>query len=354
MAKRTGAPTIRDVARKADVSVGTASRVINGEASVKQAVRARVLAAIQELDYRPNAVAQSMRRRSTKMVGCIIREINIPSLAAFVRAAQGVLDEAGHSLLLSNSHGLASRERKLLDRLESQKTEGVLFGPYTKMDETFDAFLRGLSAALVLVDRDQPDWTDCVMADHAGAMEAATTHLLELGHRRILLMTGAGDIYPARERIAGYKRAFEKKGLPSPEDMIRSTGFSASEGFDEVTRALTQEARPTAVIAGGIDMLPGVLRAIRHLGLSIPAEVSVLDTGDSELAQLHKPPISTVRWDQGAIGRIAAQLLLNRIENPRMETPQRVLIPVEYIPRQSFAPPRLYTDATSRSRPEVL
>lgn len=339
MPKKTGEPTLRDVAENASVSIGTASRVINGAANVKHAVRAKVLAAIDELGYRPNAIAQSMRRRSTKMVGCIIREINIPSLAAFVRAAQGVLDQAGYSLLLSNSHGLASRERKLLDRLESQKTEGVLFGPYTQVDEAFNSFLRGLSAAVVLVDRDQPDWSDCIVADHAGAMETATTHLLELGHRRILLMTGASDIYPARERIKGYKRAFKKKGLEPDTEMIRSTGFGSKEGFMEMTRALTLSVCPTAVMAGGIDMLPGLLRAIRSANLAIPEDISVIDSGDSELAQLHDPPISTVRWDQGEIGRIAAQLLLSRIENPTIKEPQRILVPVEYVPRNSVASP---------------
>lgn len=337
MANRKGAATLREVAARAGVSVGTASRVINGASNVKSHIRAKVLHAIEDLGYRPNTIAQSMRRGSTKMVGCIIREINIPSLAAFVRAAQEVLDLAGYSLLLSNSHGLASRERTLLNRLGSQKAEGILFGPYTAISAEFEAYLRDLDARMVLIDRDAPAWADFVLADHAGAMEAATKHLLDLGHRRILLMTGPSEIYPARERIRGYRSAFSKAGLLPEDAMIRPIGFRSAEGFEQLTHALSEPRRPSAVIAGGIDMLPGALRVIRALNLRIPEDISVIDSGDSELAQLYDPPISTTRWDQGEIGRIAAQLLLDRMKGIGSKVPQHILVPVDYIPRGSYA-----------------
>jgi DNA-binding LacI/PurR family transcriptional regulator len=173
----------------------------------------RVQQAIEKLGYRPNAIAQSMRRRSTHMIGRIIRDINIPVLADFVRAARDVLDEAGYSLLISNSDGRQDRERELLNRLNSQQAEGILFGPYTPIDLKFEQFLRSLDMPIVLVDRDQPEWADCVMADHASSVREATARLLRLGHRRIALLTGQPTIYPARERVRGYREAYAAKGL---------------------------------------------------------------------------------------------------------------------------------------------
>lgn len=339
MQKKTGSITLREVAKAASVSIGTASRVLNNKESVRPAIRERVEQAIETLGYRPNAVAQSMRRRSTHMVGCIIREINIPSLAAFVRAAHDVLDQAGFSLLISNSEGRRDRERELLDRLNSQRTDGIMFGPYTPLDEAFDRVLRNLDAPIVLVDRDEPKWADAVMADHAAATFAATRRLLQLGHRRIVLLTGEADLYPARERLRGYRLAFSDFDLPIDEGLIRATGFLAAEGFRHTSSLLASANPPTAVIAGGIDMLPGVLRAIRVRGLTIPDDISLVATGDSELAELHTPSISVARWDQAEIGRTAAHLLLRRMGESPDAPPEHVLLPTEFVHRDSIAPP---------------
>lgn len=341
MQKRQGSTTIRDVAKAAGVSIGTASRVINNKQTVRPEIRTRVQHAIDTLGYRPNAVAQSMRRRTTHMVGCIIREINIPSLAAFVRAAHDVLDDAGFSLLLSNSEGRHDRERELLNRLNSQQSDGIMLGPYSPIDEKFDRFLRSLDAPIVLVDRDEPKWADAVMADHCSASLEATSRLIALGHRRIVLLTGEPVIYPARERVRGYREAFAAAGLPVDDSLIRATSFVATEGFRHASSLLAGEDPPTAIIAGGIDMLPGVLRAIRVRGLSIPDDLSVVGVGDSELAQLYTPAISVERWDQAEIGATAAQLLLNRMAGNRDAPPEHVLLPSEFIQRASIgAPPK--------------
>lgn len=340
MGRREGNITIRDVARAAGVSIGTASRVLNDKQSVRPEIRSRVQRAIEELGYRPNAVAQSMRRRSTHMVGCIIREINIPTLADFVRAAHDVLDREGFSFLLSNSEGRVERERELLDRLSRQQTDGIMLGPYTPIDDKFDAFLRALDAPIVLVDRDEPKWADCVMADHAGAMFEATRRLLELGHRRIVLLTGEPVIYPARARLQGYLEAFASRGLKPDERLIRAQSFFATESFRHTSSLLAGEDPPTAIIAGGIDMLSGVLKAIRVRGMKVPDDISVVAAGDSELAELYSPPISVERWDQAEIGRTAAELLINRMVRHTNDPPQHVLLPAEFIQRGSIAPPR--------------
>jgi LacI family transcriptional regulator len=335
-----GNVTIRDVARAAEVSLGTASRVINGKATVSTEVRGRVLRAIETLGYRPDAIAQSMRRGSTHVIGCVIRDINIPSLAAFVHAAHNVLDRAGFSLLLSNSEGREDRERELLVRLSSQRSDGIMIGPYSPMTPTFDKFLRSIGSPIVMVDRDEPAWADAVMADHAGATRTATGRLIDLGHRRIALLTGATTIYPARERIRGFTEAFAMKGIELDRSLIRAYSFLSPASFQQTSALLASKGPPTAIIAGGIDMLAGVIRAIRVRGLRIPEDISLVGAGDSELAELHMPAISVQKWDQGEIGAGAANLLLNRIRNDAGDEPQHVLVRSEFIERASIASPR--------------
>lgn len=331
--------TIRDVARRAGVSVGTVSRVLNRNEKVGASVRMKVQKAIEELEYTPSAVARSMRSRSTMTIGCIIREINIPPLAAFVRAAHSVLDEAGFSLLISNSEGRLDRERELLKRFDRRRIDGIMIGPYAPIDEEFEEFLRGLGVPIVLVDRDQPAWVDAVMTDHASGIRRATEHLLDQGHRRIAMLTGASHLYPARERIRGYERAFAARGLEVDRRFLRADSFLAGSSFFHTSSMLVMPERPTAIMAGGIDMLPGIIRAVRVRGLRIPEDISIVGAGDSELAELHLPGISVQRWDQGEVGRAAAQLLLDRILGRASPEPRQVLLPNEFFDRASTARP---------------
>lgn len=333
--------TIKDVAQTAGVSVGTASRVLNGNAQVRPELRRKVQAAISDLGYAPNAIAQSMRVRSTHTIGCVIREINLSALAAFVRAAHDVLDDAGFSLLLSNSEGRRDRERELLARLGRRQADGIMIGPYTPITEEFDSFLHRLNIPIVLIDRDQPAWADAVMTDHAAGIRAATEHLLDLGHRRIAILTGSIELYPARERVRGYREALRVRELDADPSLIEASSFLPNDGFRNTSSILAIKDRPTAIIAGGIGMLPGVLQAIRVRGLRIPEDISIVGSGDSELAELHTPSISIQRWNQAEVGRFAASLLLDRIQGRAGPEPRRVLLPNEFIARASVGPPPL-------------
>jgi LacI family transcriptional regulator len=331
--------TIRDVATAAGVSTGTVSRVLNANATVRPDIRRKVQRAIDELGFAPNAVARSMRIRSTHTIGCILREINIPQLAGFVRAAHDVLDEVGFSLVISNSEGRKGRERELLSRLSRRQADGVMIGPYTPIAGEFEAFLRDLDIPIVLIDRDQPAWADAVMADHAQGMRMAVGHLLDLGHRRVALITGEHGLYPARERIRGYQEAYAVRGLEPDPSLIHALSFLPGAGFRVTSALLGQRDPPTAVISGGIDMLSGVLRAVRGRGLRIPEDVSVIASGHSELAELVTPPIAVIGWDQAEVGRIAADMLLDRIRSEGAREARCVLVPNEFIVRASVGSP---------------
>lgn len=330
--------TIHDVARLAGVSIGTVSRVTKGNATVGADVRANVLRAIADLGYAPSAAAQSMRSRSTMTIGCILREINIPPLAEFFRSAQRVLDEAGYTLLLGNSEGRAEHEVELLQKLKGRQIDGMMIGSYAEKGSAFDQILHDLKVPVVVVDRDEPAWADAVMIDHAHGTRLAAAHLIGLGHRRIALITGPAQLLPARERIKGYLAAFEDAGLEADRRMIFTGSFLPTAGYQVTSSILGGKTPPTAIIAGGIGMLPGVVRAIRVRGLRIPQDISVVGTGKSELAEFHTPPISVQLWDHGEMGRVAANLLLDRILMRVQPDPQHVLLPISFVPQDSTGP----------------
>lgn len=332
-------PNIHDVARLANVSIGTVSRVINEAVDVKPHIRKAVEGAIAELGYVPNAAAKSMRMGRTHTVGCILREINIAQLGGFVSTAQNVLNESGYAMLISNSEGRRQREIELLRRFSSGQVDGVLMGPYSPIEGEFEEVLLGLSIPVVMIDRDQPAWCDAVYADHEGGTAQAAGHLLDLGHRRIALLTGPVSLHPGAGRVRGFERAHRERGIAPVPELVIAESFLRDHAYRATSLLLGLSEPPTAIIAGGIDMLSGVLRAIRTRGLRIPHDISVVAAGQSELCDLHQPPIGVVSWDQNEVGATAAALVLDLIQHGKRKEPRRVIIPTTFNPQASCMPP---------------
>jgi LacI family transcriptional regulator len=179
---------------------------------------------------------------------------------------------------------------------------------------------------------------DSITIDHRSGTRAATEHLIGLGHTRIALLTGRSSLRPGRERIAGFEEANSR--LPDRErnGAVREGSFTADFGFRETSALLSASPRPTALIAGGMGMLSGMLRAIRIHGLKVPDDISVVAGADSELTGLTDPEITAVRWSGADEGRLAVQLLLNRLRGFKEPAPQNVLLSTELVIRGSCAP----------------
>ena len=347
---RAGVLTIRDVARSAGVAVGTVSRVLNKHASVSPEVRERVVEAIRILGYEPDAVAQSMRLRTTRTVACAIRDISIAGFGSFVKAAEQVLREAGYTLLLTNTDEQPQRELELLTTFAKRRVDGVIMTISDEGDEDLRRALKEMRVPIVLMDRDVALDLDVVAIDHRGGTRAAAAHLLELGHRRIALLTGHATMRPAHERVAGFQEAHRRAGLAPGPDLIRCGGFSAEFGFEQLSALLLTNKPPTAVVAGGMTMLPGVLRAIAAAGLRIPDDISVIAGGDTDLAELFSPAVTAVRWSNADWGRNAVRLLLDRIERLYAADPRRVTLATELVHRASCAPPAERGPRANRAR----
>ncbi len=335
-------PGMREVADRAGVAMSSVSRVLSGHPDVSPKMRRIVMAAVRELGYRPDMLAQGLRRGKTFSVGFTVSDIANPVLAEIVTGAEKRLREAGYSLLLTNSEGNPELDVEHISLLERRRVDGLILSLAEENQPDTVAALRQVGVPVVLVDRDIPPGVNARRAafDHALGMRAAASHLLALGHRRFALITG-GPERPARER----RRAVE--------EVLASTGgqatctvypgkFSVEHGRRATAEILSAEPRPTAIIAGGNMLMEGALLALREAGVEVGRDVSFVGCDDVVVAEVHQPPIAVVRRDIGAIGVAAAELLLADLEPSEGgdETPREIVLPTEFLARSSCAPPR--------------
>jgi LacI family transcriptional regulator len=332
-------PTVRDVAEDAAVSVGTVSRVANGHPAVRAEVRERVVRSMERLGWRPNAIARSMRTATTRVIGSLFADVRNPLYAAIIKSAEEHLSAAGYTLVVANSDGSVEREAAILRLFAQRRVDGMLLCVSDDRDRSLQEAAAEAGVPVVLVERDMPD-TDAVHTDHAGGVRSAAAHLISLGHRRIGLITGGPGNRTGREKVRGFLRAFAEAGLPEDGALVRAESLSLDYAFSQTQRLLDLPSPPTAIIAGGNLMLAGVLRAVRLRELRVPEDLSLVSTGDTELAELATPPVTVVRWDLSAVGRHAAELLLSRLSGEAPTLPRRVQIPTEVVLRASCASPK--------------
>lgn len=325
--------TIRDVAAKAGLALGTVSRVLNDHPSVTPQARRKVQEAIKALGYERDAVAGSMRNARTRMVACAIRDFDIPAFASYVKAAEDVFRRAGYTLLLASTSNERDVEIALLRGFAQRRVEGVMM---TMSDEADAELAEAIVAApmpIVLIDRDLLPNVDRVMADHRSGAEQAIEHLLSLGHTRIGMIVGDPAAYPSRSRIAGYRNAHARRGLAVDESLIRDHALSNEITFRETSALLSAPDRPTALFVAAVDMLAGTLRALRSSGLEPGRDIAIVAGSDSDLAELGSPPVSALSWDRAEMGRHAAEMLLDRIRDPQPRPPRCVRLPVSLVVR---------------------
>ncbi len=331
--------TIREVAKSAGVSVGTVSRSLNAPATVHPRTLARVRAAIAALGFKPDPRAQSMRRRRTLAVGIVIDDISNPVHGAIFTAAEAVLRDHGFFVRLVNTSGIAAREAESIGELQHGHVDGLIVTIDDEHDPGCLDTLRRLKVPCVLLDRRVDLPLDSAATDHAAGMQLAVEYLIDLGHRRIGLITFGPEMHPGQDRLRGFAAAFAARDLPMPLDLVSAHRLSPDLGLRDAAALLERPDRPTALIAGGNQILVGVLNAIRESGLRVAEDLSLVTCDRTELASVYPGPITVIDRDLAELGRTAAQLLLERIAEPG-RPPRRVLLPTSLILGRSCAAPK--------------
>lgn len=328
--------TLRDVARRAGVSIATVSYVLNGTRPVSPEVEARVWEAVAALQYRPNRLARGLRRKRTHVLGLIVPDNANPFFAEIARGLEDISFAHDYSLILCNSDGDPSKEQRYLGVLIEQQVDGIALVSASATPAHL-TILRERGIPFVVVDRDLPGLeADCVLADNFQGGYLATWHLLNRGHRRIACITGPSDLTPSADRVRGYQKAMEEAGIEPLEVWVYRGDFRAESGYHAARffLSLPLPIRPTAIFACNDLMAIGAMRAIGEAGLSIPQDIALVGFDDIVLASYVIPPLTTVAQPTYEMGRLAGELLLRRIQ-ARGRPPARHLLPVRLIVRHS-------------------
>lgn len=327
---------VKAVAERAHVAISSVSRVLTDHPAVSPSMRERVLAAANELGYEPDLLAQSLRRGETLAIGFVVRDISNPILAELALGAETELSEAGYSMLLANSHGDANRDAMGINLLRRRRVDGLLL---SLSDETYEptlAEIKQVDSPIVLIDRQLAGDSAiaAVLSDHASGVRAAVSRMIELGHRRIGLVTGEGRIFPMRVITRVMEQMCRDAGV---ELIIESGELLADDGAAVIHRMFSRATTPTAILTSSNQILVGALHALRELGLRIPDDVSLVTFDDIALLDLLDPPIGVISRQPFKLGRHCASVLLGQLRDGADAL--TVTVPTTFDPRGSLAAP---------------
>lgn len=315
--------SIKDVAKKAGVSTATVSRALSNKPYVRPEVRARVMAAAQELGYRPQLLERGERSRHSLVIGLIVSDIRNPFFTAVSRAVENAARENGYSIFLGNAEENPEREAHYLNLLRDEGVAGLIFAP-TPTTAVHLADLE-LPCPTVIVDQAvQADNVDVVLIDNVAAALRLTIHLLDNGYRRIGGLFGQASA-TGRLRCQGMEEALAAADLLPDDSLIRFVPPHIETGQEAARALLAQERRPDALLTSNNLLMAGALLAIREHGLTIPDDIALVGFDDTVWSRLVQPPITLIAQPTEDIGRTAVNLLLQRIADPERPSRQVML-----------------------------
>lgn len=331
--------TIRDVAKKAGVGVGTVSRVLNGSTAVSEPTRQKVLTAIADLDYSPSPIARRLSLGRTLTIGVIAPFFIRPSYVERLRGVEATLAESEYDFIIYNVETVARRDACFRDIPRQDRVDGLLIMTLPPTEQEVQRF-HELELPCVLVDCAHPHVSH-VAVDNVQGGYRATRHLIELGHTKIgyisdLLQESPFDFRPVADRYQGYRQALSEARISFNPDYHRQGELSRREARRLATELLTLSDPPTAIFAYSDTQAFGILRAAQDLGLKVPDQLSVIGYDDIEIAEfLHLTTIRQHLYESGVQG---AELLLAEISNATA-VKQAVFLPTELVVRDTTAVP---------------
>jgi len=294
----------------------------NGD-HVRQEVRERVMKAVEELAYRPNLLARSLRSQQSNTIGLIVSDIRNPFFTSISRAVEDMAYEQGFSLVLCNTDENPEKETIYLNLMHDENVAGVIFSPTRQTAARFSSL--EIAFPTVVVDRSVGDAeVDSVLLDNADSAYRLTMHLLEQGYRHIAALCGETST-TGREREAGYEKALREYDLSPQPDLIKFVQPRAEAGYAATLKLLDATRHPDALLTTNSLLAAGALQAIRERGLSIPGEIALVTFDETTWASLVQPAITLIDQPTYEIGKTATELLLQRIADPSRPTRKVIL-----------------------------
>lgn len=331
-------PTIQDVAKLAGVAPITVSRVINNSGYTSEETRARVEAAITTLGYIPNTLARGLRSKRSHTLALVMTDITNPFFTLIARGVEDVANRSGYTVIYCNTDESEVKEEKYINILLQKQVDGILLVPACSNSKSVK-FLHANNIPVVLIDRSIPDTqTDLVRSDSEGGAYSLVKYLIELGHQRIVTITGPREVSTSSDRVAGYHRAMVEAGLQNSEGVYFGS-YTQTSGYELTRQALALNPSPTAIFGTNNFISIGVLKALRDVGLGVPEDVTVVGFDDLPASMVVDPILTVASQSTYEMGSQATELLLKRISDELPESAQEVILPTEIIMRRSSAPP---------------
>ncbi len=338
-------PTIADVARKARVSIATASRVMNdSDHPVSATTRQRVRQVIADMGYSPNQVARALATRHTRMVGVIVGDTNDPYFSALVRGIEDVAREHGYIVIVCNSDRIPEVELTYVKTLLSHRAAGLIFagGGLTdpaylqEMNTLIDRMNKRGVGLVTLSEHLFPSYQVCY--DNCAATRDLTNYLIRMGHRDIMLISGPPGLNATLLRMQGYREALEAAGIPYDPARVISGNFRYQGGIQAVEAIAVSNAWPTAILASNDESAIGALVALKQHGVRVPEDISLVGFDDILATQYVDPPLTTVQVPLHEMGAMGMRQLLRVLNGEKVERAYQLFHRV--VERQSVSAPR--------------
>jgi len=328
--------TLEDVARAADVSISTVSRVLNNPEKVLPETRTKVQQAVDEIGYQPSRVARRLRleKGDTNLLGLVIPDIQNPFFADVTRGVEDVAQDNDYALLLSNSDEDPNKQRLAIDTLKTEDVDGVIVPPVSMNDPEVERLIES-DIAVACVDRRMENaQVDTVLSDNRKGAYDAVSHLIALGHERIGFVGGVPYISTLIERREGYKKALRNHDLEVDPILIKGGEHRHEQGKRHTEELLDLNSPPTAIFAANNLTTLGALSALNQRGVEIPQEIALVGYDDVPWAQALSPSPTIIDQPGYEMGAQAAELLLKRLDNPN-RSPKVITLQPKLKVRQS-------------------
>ncbi|MEO8897705.1 MAG: LacI family DNA-binding transcriptional regulator [Candidatus Dormibacter sp.] len=337
--------TIYEVARRADVSISSVSRVLQGKPGVAPAKRERVLAAVAELGYVPNVLARGLASSRHGVIGLVFPDLDDPTTESghetllysdeVIRGAERAARATGYAFLIMATHGSGGRE---IARTVGGRVDGLVVLARSLADPDLAELAQRVPVVLLAAGR-RARGTDHVSADNEGGARAVTEHLLEThGYRDVIFAGGPTDSPDARARFAGFRTAVAAAGMPAPARPAVRGDFSEAGGHHVAAEILRRPALPRAIVAGNDQIALGLAADLAAAGVAVPGEVAVTGFDDIQLARLASPPLTTVHQPMRELGARCVALLLERLAGDEAR-PRAEVLPTTLVVRVSCGCP---------------
>ena len=330
--------TIADVAKLAGVSKMTVSRVVNDSGYTSQETRERVLKAIDELEYVPNALARSLRFKQTRTIALILTDITNPYFTTIARGVEDAASEQGFSVIFCNTDENPDEDAECVNVVLQKQVDGLLLVPSGSSMEQIEPLRRANTPFVVLYRRIPGAKVDTVRCDSEQGAFELTKHLIGLGHRNLALLTGPKEVTTATDRMAGFRRAQVEFGLDPDESQVIYGNFTTEAGYQMAHRALAAYPRPTGLVAANNFIAIGAMRAARETGIRIPEDASLVTFDDLPDSIVAEKFLTVVEQPAYQMGHRATTMLLARLSGKGPATAQEVVFTTQLMIRGSSAP----------------